>query len=182
MFQYIKRWIMHFYIDREERLNQRVKKHVDFNKLRTIGVLFLLNDEPKFIQLDKVAKMLGSQGKEVRMIGVFEDKIIPNFFIQKLKIDIITKKEINQLGFPKGEKAREFIEQEFDLLLDFTEDDILPTDYILGLSKAGFKAGRFRNDMMKVLDLMIKKPDDMNYNAFIHSVIDYISIFNTKSV
>ncbi len=172
---------MHFYIDREGRLDQRVKKHVDFNKVRTVGVLFLLEDEPKFKQLDRVVKKLGNQGKDVKMIGLFEDKIIPNFFIQKLKIDIFTKKEINLLGFPKGEKAREFIEQEFDLLLDFTEDDILPVDYILGLSKAGFKAGRYRNDMVKVLDLMIKKPDDMNFDAFINSVIDYISIFNTKS-
>jgi hypothetical protein len=157
-----------------------VKKHVDFKKVRTVGVLFLLEDEPKFKQLDHLAKKLESQGKDVKMIGLFEGKVIPNFFIQKLKIDLFTKKDLNLFDFPKGEKVSEFIDCPFDLLLDFTENDILPMDYILGLSRAGFKAGRFRNDMVKVLDLMIKKPDDMDFDAFINSMIGYISIFNTK--
>lgn len=180
MLQYIRRKILHFYIDRESKLNKRVKKHVDFKEVRTIGVLFLLEDEPKFKQLDRVAKSLTNQGKDVKMIGFFGEKIIPNFFFQKLKIDIFTKKEVNLLGYPGGEKVKEFIEQPFDLLLDFTENDILPMEYILGQSRAGFKAGRYRDDMVKVMDLMIKKPDDMDFDAFINSIIDYISIFNTK--
>lgn len=180
MLQYIKRKILHFYVDRESRLNKRVKKHVDFKKVRTIGVLFLLEDEAKFKQLDLLAKKLSSAGKDVKMVGLFMDRIVPNFFFQKLKIDLLTKKEINLLGFPKGEKIREFIEQPFDILLDFTEYEILPMDYILGLSKAGLKAGRYRGEMVKVLDFMIKKPDDMDFDAFINSMVDYISIFNTN--
>jgi hypothetical protein len=158
-----------------------VKKHVDFKKVRNIGVLFLLEEEVKFKQLDRLVKNLANQGKDVKMIGMFTGKILPNFFYQKLKIDIFTKKDISFLGFPKGEKVNEFIEQPFDILLDFTEDDILPMDFILGMSKAGFKAGRYRNEMVKVLDFMIKKPDDMGFDAFINSMVDYITIFNTQS-
>jgi hypothetical protein len=36
--------------------------------------------------------------------------------------------------------------------------------------------------MVKVLDLMIKKPEKMGLDEFINTMIDYISIFNTKSV
>jgi hypothetical protein len=154
---------------------------VDFKKVKSVGVLFLLSDEQKFKQLDLLAKKLAAQGKDVRMIGLFEEKVLPNFFIQKLKIDILTKKDISLLGFPKGEVAKAFIEQPFDLLLDFTEGEVLAMDYILGLSRAGFKAGRYREDMVKVLDLMIKKPENMGFDEFINTVIDYISMFNTKS-
>jgi hypothetical protein len=49
------------------------------------------------------------------------------------------------------------------------------------MSKARFKAGRYREDMVKVMDLMIQKPENMDFDAFIKTTIDYISIFNTKS-
>jgi len=181
MLQYIRRWILHFYIDREQKLNERVKKHVDFKKARNIGVLFLLEDEQKFKQLDSLVKKLAVDGKDVRMLGVFNEKVLPNFFLQKLKIDIFTKKDINFLGFPKSDVVKEFIEKPFDLLLDFTEDEILTMDYILGMSRAGFKAGRYREEMVKVLDLMIKKPADMDFDDFIKTTIDYISMFNTNT-
>jgi hypothetical protein len=180
MLQQIRRWILHFFINREIRRNIRVKKHVDFNEVQTVGVLFLLEDEKKFIQVDRIIKKLVQQGKRVKMIGYFPEKIMPSFYTQKLKIDIFTNKDTNLFGFPKSGAVKVFIERKFDLLIDFTEDDILPTDYILGMSNAGFKAGRYREDMVKVLDLMIKKPDDMSFEAFINSMIDYISILNTK--
>jgi hypothetical protein len=182
MFQYIRRWLLHFYIDRELKHNKRVKKHVDFKEVRTLGVLFLLENELKFNQIEGLVKKLAGQGKAVRLIGLFEKKMLPNFFIPKLKIDILTKKDIGFFGFPKGEIVNDFIEKPFDLLLDFTESESLAMDYILGLSRAGFKAGRYRDDMVKVLDLMIKKPEKMGLDEFINTMIDYISIFNTKSV
>ena len=181
MFQRIRKWILHFYIDREYRLNGRVKKHVDFKEAVSVGILFLLEDEPKFKQLDMLVKNLTKQGKDVKMLGLFNDKVLPNFFIQKLKIDIFTKKDVNFLGRPSGDVIKEFIEKPFDILLDFTETEILPMDYILGMSKAGFKAGRYREDMVKVMDLMIQKPENMDFDTFIKTTIDYISIFNTKS-
>jgi len=180
MLQQIRRWILQFYIDREIGRAIRVKKHLDFNEVRSVGVLFLLEDEKKFIQLNRLIKKLAEQGKDVKMLGFFKDKIIPSFYIQKLKSDIFTKKELNLLGFPTIETTKEFIELPFDLLLDFTYDDVLPMDYILGMSKAGFKAGRYRDGMVKVLDLMIKKPDDMNFEAFINSIVDYVSKLNKK--
>ncbi len=180
MLQYIRRWILHFLINREIRRNIRVKKHVDFKDVRSVGVLFLLESEGKFNQLDKLIKELIARGKDVKMIGFFPEKIIPNFFIQKLKIDIFTKKDTNLLGFPKSEVVREFIEHDFDLLIDLTVDDILPIEYISGMSRAGFKAGRYRDEMVKVFDLMISKPQDMSFEAYINSMIGYISILNTK--
>ena len=180
MLQYIRRWILHFFINREIRRNTRVRKHVDFMEIQTVGVLFLLEDEKKFIQLDRVIKKLVQQGKRVKMIGFFPEKIIPNFYTQKLKIDIFTRKDMNLLGFPKKEEVKVFIKRNFDLLIDCTENDLLPMDYILGMSNAGFKAGRYREGMVKVLDVMIKKPEGMDFESFINSMIDYLSILNTK--
>ncbi|OQX76994.1 MAG: hypothetical protein B6D61_07910 [Bacteroidetes bacterium 4484_249] len=178
MLQYIRRWILHFLINREAHRNIRVKKHVDFKDVSSIGVLFLLGVEDEFDQIDRLVKELIALGKDVKMIGFFPDKIIPSFYIQKLKSDIITKKDINLFGFPKGEVVREFIENDFDLLIDLTVDDIFPIDYISGMSRAGLKAGRFRDDMVKVFDIMISKPQDMGFGAYINSMIGYISILN----
>lgn len=180
MLEYIRRWILHYLINREIRKETRVKRHVDFKDIRSVGVLFLLGDENEFKQLDKLIKKLIDQGKDVKMVGFFPEKIIPYFFIQKLKIDIFTKKDTNLLGFPKSEAVKEFIEQDFDILIDLTVDDILSIDYISGMSRAGFKAGRYRDEMMKVFDLMIRKPQDMSFEAYINSMIGYISILNTK--
>jgi hypothetical protein len=166
-------------ISREIRRNTRIKRHLDFDKVRTVGVLFLLEDEAHFNQLNRLVKGLIEKGKEVKMLGYFPGKIIPNFFIQKLKIDLITNKEINLFGLPKSEKAKAFIQQGFDVLIDFTTDEVSVIDYICGMSQAHFKTGRYRNDMVKVFDLMIRNKQGTDFNTFIKTTIEYLSILNT---
>jgi hypothetical protein len=179
MFRKIRKWIVHFLINREIRRNIRVKRHLDFDKVRSVGIVFLLEDENRFNQLNRLVKGLIAKGKEVKMLGYFPGKIVPNFFIQKLKIDLITKKDINLFGLPKSEKAKVFIQNEFDILIDFTAEEVLIADYICGISRAHFKVGRYREEMVRVFDFMIKTTETMDYDTFIKATIDYLSILNT---
>jgi len=180
MFRKIKKWILHYLINRENRRRPRVKIHLDFRDVRTIGVVFVLDNEAHYRELDRLVKNSIAPGKEVRMLGFFSGKVLPNFFIHKLNIDIVTHKDLNWLGFPKSDTAKEFIQRRFDLLMDFTSGELPACDYVTGMSKAHFKAGAYREEMVSIFDLMIKKTPEMDFRSFIQSMTRYLSILKTR--
>jgi hypothetical protein len=56
-------------------------------------------------------------------------------------INAITPQTTNWLGFPKKGIAEDFLNTEFDLLLNIALDNNLVLDYLTALSKARFKVG-----------------------------------------
>lgn len=75
--------------------------------------------------------------------------------------DAITPKDLNWMGFPKPEFVEEFLNTEFDLLLNVALEQNLLLDYLTALSKARFKIG-WSPEEKNFFDLNIKiqgKPD-----------------------
>lgn len=180
MIKYIRSYIVHYLIRRSLATLSRSKKVVNLTNASTIGILFSMLDEQDYLYVNSVVNQLIANGKDVRIIAFLPQKQIPNYYIAKLKMDLITLKDLNFLGICKKPFCESFIQEEFDLLIDLSSDDYLPLNYISGLSHASFKAGRYSEKMIEVYDFMVKKPEDMENKRFSETVIGYLQTINTK--
>lgn len=67
--------------------------------------------------------------------------IFPEDSSQATGTNVLSPKDIDWLGFPKPGPADEFINTEFDLLLNIALEQNFVLDYITALSRAKFKIG-----------------------------------------
>lgn len=180
MLHFLRSYIIHFFINRELKTLNRTKQVVNLSHAKSIGIIYALESETIYHAVNALASQITKAGGEVKIIGFLPDKLIPNYYLARLKMDIFTKKDINLLGIPRKPFVEEFIQEEFDLLIDLSAIDYLSLNYIAGCSHANFKAGRYSDKMVSIFDFMIKKPEDMDQEKFLQTMITYLQTINTK--
>ena len=124
----------------------------------TVGILFNASDEQQLSIVLNYAKKLSNKGKSVNLLGYFDTKKQ----VEEDRFPFFTKKDIDFIGKPKGEKVSQFMSQSFDLLINLSGQTNPPFDYIMALSKASFRVGP-STDNTYSSDLMIdtKNPEDL---------------------
>ena len=128
--------------------------------------------------MELILNKLYEMNLKVRVVAYTEQKFYPHYFIPKISQDIITGKDVNWRFLPQKPFVEEFINTEYDILIDLSLDDHLPLLYCAALSKAGLKVGRFQEDHELFYDLMIHAGPEESIDSFATSVIHYLSRIN----
>jgi len=178
MFDKLKDRFTTHLIEKEIQKQKRIKKAINLNSAKKIGILFNLNDEQVVAYVNNFINNLAESGKTVHAICYLPEKKIPEYYLAKLKVDVIQPKDLNIVGIPSTPRAKDFIKNDFDILLDMSLKDEPPLDYFAVMSRAGFKVGRYRKSMIKVFDLMIRKREDMDFKDYYKSLLQYLSKIN----
>jgi len=124
-------------------------------------------------------KYLKSLNIDTWSLGFAEDESVIKAYSYQIGMNHFTKKRLNWFNKPTSSSAEQFIEKEFDLLVDLTIEKFFPLEYILGASKAKFKLGRFYEEN-NYYDLMIDIDKNKDLEFFIEQIKHYLSLIKTK--
>ena len=86
---------------------------------------------------------------------------------------------MNWFGKPIRTSLNNFLNEEFDMLIDFDTENIFSAKYIVSKSKAKMKIGS-NDDYQDLYDFMILLSDDHSMNDYIHFIESYTNKFKTK--
>lgn len=109
----------------------------DINTVKVIGVIWQPSQKDAFTWLKNyfVRDQIIFRG-----FCVFEEMASPH-----PDANALTVKELNWWGLPRHEKVSEFVDMNFDILLNIALSQNLALDYITALSQAKFKVGSSPN-------------------------------------
>ena len=107
---------------------------------KTIGIVFDATDKEDFELVKKYVLYLKEMKKKVKAIGFFNQKESPPMAFSKLEYDFFSLKDLSWNNIPNSVYVKNFIADEYDILLDLNLNDLFPLRYISSLSKARFKA------------------------------------------
>ncbi|OIP00420.1 MAG: hypothetical protein AUJ98_07695 [Bacteroidetes bacterium CG2_30_33_31] len=160
---------------------QRDRQFFNLETANTFGIIFDASDEANYNRVSSFVRHIQSKNKIVKAIGFINYKLYPHYIMQKITFDYITLKDINQLMKPVSRHSLEFIQQDFDILIDFNllRNPILR--YISGLSLAKFKIGRFDERDKEIFDFMIQGIEDQNTAVFAKEVLHYLEVLQPKN-
>jgi len=156
----------------------RQQKQMNLESARTVALLYYLPDEATYHIAETILSKLMKMNLKVRVVCYTDLKISPHYFIPKISQDIITAKDVNLLYQPQKPFVKEFIDTEYDILIDLSLNNYSPLLYCAALSKAGLKVGRFQEDHELYYDLMIHAAQDETIDSFAEQVIHYLSRIN----
>ena len=153
----------------ERALGKRDRSGVN-NKVKTIGVVFN-GDEIKDLSFFRpMISALNISEENVSFLGLVTfDKKQPS-----LPKHLCTKKDFSWSGELKGEFLKEFVANDFDVLVAYYNNESQYLDFIAAESKALFKVGCVEEDE-RLFDLILaeKTKNRVGFNA---ELIKYLKI------
>lgn len=181
MFDKIRKKIGKYYFKKE---NAQVERHCQVTNLhdaKRIGILYTLNDVPDYEWVSDFVTQLQGEQKEVRALGFVKNKNLIERFLPKISYDFFSRKDLTWFYKPIHQKVRDFIEKEFDILIDLSLGDNFPLKYISGLSNALLKVGKYSEENTEYYDFMIDLKPSMTSEDYLMQIKHYLTIINTNA-
>jgi len=175
----IKRSVANYTLKKKLGKLKRTKKCINLHQAVNIGILYNVTSQTTFQIVKTLVKDLTTRQRQVMALGFVNRKSIPNYCIAANSGYHFNLRDLNWYGAPKNDYIHEFINKEFDILIDLSLDDVFVFKYISGLSRSKFKVGRHNDNYMDCFDLMIKMEPNASLEAFIEQVIHYLVIFKS---
>ncbi|CAN5848054.1 hypothetical protein BH11BAC7_BH11BAC7_26830 [soil metagenome] len=177
--------IRSFYANRQIRSEaknvSRQKIVCNIEDAKTIGIVFTFNGNEDFELLKKYVLYLRELKKKVKAIGYYKTKEEPQMQYSKVDYDFFSKKSHNWYGKPTDHLVTNFVEEEFDIMIDINPDKDAVITYVAALSKAKFKVGRFEETDF-IHDLMFESPKEKGLKYFLRQVDTYLTVINKPAL
>lgn len=159
---------------KRKQLERSTQVH-NFETAKTAYIIFDTAMENAFPVIQEFRKFLSTQNISSRTIGIVDQKEIPSELLMRKNYSFVTKKDKNWFKQPKGEVVEKFMEEEPDILFDFTFHPPLEVQYLVQLSRAAFKVGCFTEESNDY-DLMINPSKECKLDYFVEQIRHYIGI------
>ena len=169
-----------YLLNQELKKFSRSKKLLNYQEIKTIGILYTLDNENTYNMVSDFVEKMKNDNKKLKALGFIKNKKISEKFLPKLSFDFFSENDLNWYKKPDNKYVKDFINKEFDLLINTDFEDKFPLKYITAKSKASLKTGLFNDRNSKYFDLMMKIDENNNLDEFFTQVIHYLSIINKK--
>ena len=182
MKQQLRQKIARFKFRREFSRQEPMRRSIPFDRAKTIGILYDSTDEKNFDIVKKYVKeMRENYQKDVLALGYYDNIELPPMRFSKLGLDFFTRKDLNYFFKPVTSIVRNFIEREFDILIDLHTANSIPFRYVTALSRAKFKIGKYEKSAIRFYDMMISTTDNIQLPQFIQQVDTYLHQLKNES-
>jgi hypothetical protein len=158
----------------------RERKITNLKDAKKIGVLYTLDDVPDYEAISEFVAGLQHDHKEVKALGFVKNKNLIARFLPKLSFDFFSEKDLNWFFKPVHIKVKDFIEKEFDILIDLSLKDSLPLKFISALSMAHCRVGRFSEANSVCYDIMLDLSKPVSLNEYMLQIIHYLTVINNE--
>ncbi|MBN8703096.1 MAG: hypothetical protein J0M08_08525 [Bacteroidetes bacterium] len=176
-----REYIGKFLLQSEAKKNSRNRRAFNLEDAKTIGILFDSSNKEDFDLLKKYITYLKEMKKKVKAIGYYSSGFVPQFTYSKLEYDFFTPKELNLYCKPTEAFVKNFIEEEYDILIDLNMRAELPLQFIGAASKAQFKVGIHNDFNEKNYDFLIKVDTDKSVKFFLRQIDTYLFMINNRT-
>lgn len=169
MFDKIKKYFLHKHIAAKKP--DKIRAVCALEKANSIGIICEITDEDSYKAIFRIFTQLQQGGKIVHLIGYIDEKYVPFYCLQQLSADYFCQKQLTWCGEPNVIQVQDFINRDFDILLDFNYRYHAPVEDILSIASSKFVIGSCA-DYKDIYDLYIQT-ESGNYTQFLNSAYNY---------
>jgi hypothetical protein len=181
-FDSIKVAFRKYFLSKELRKISRNRVICSIKDAKSIGLLFDASDEEDHKIVTEFVQYFKDNQKIVKSLGFVNFNRVPHYCFPKLSYDYFTKKDINWYSKPSGVKVNDFVNEEFDVMIDLCTKSCFSLTYITAISKAKFKVGKFDEGNKEYFDFMLNVASNISLRDYIRDLTHYLSIINNGDV
>jgi hypothetical protein len=175
MIEKIKKNIVERKIKKES--GKRSIRAMSFEELETVGIIFQFSESEENQRLiKKFVSYLEEHKKKVLSFCYVDLKEVPIELTSKVNLDYFCKADFNFLGIPTAVNTKNFIETEFDLLIDCNLTEQESISNIVSLSKSHLKIGAKKLKYAQEFDIQIVLESDKNLRYLLAQIDHYVKL------
>lgn len=168
-----------YYLARRiKKLPGRNKRIFNFSTAGSAGLIFECRSEEEFRVVKEFKHFLEQESIATDVVGYVSDKHIPDHYLLRTGFNFFCQKDLNWYFRPETSFTEDFLQRDFDLLFDLSLRNLFPVNYLVKLSPAAYKIGRFRETDQ--YDLMIDIKEEPSVSFFISQLRHYLSMLHTR--
>ncbi len=161
----------------------RKKHYSNINQVKNIGIVWDASKIEDFTFLSRFFQKMHENKTDVKIMGYFPGKNLPNQYTAVRYLSVIKKDELNFFYHPVSSESNAFLNKRFDVLIDLNFKKLLPLQYISSLSDAGFKVGLFEAENSDApFDLMIDLKRPVGVEDYLNQVVHYLTMINSGNI
>jgi len=171
MINQIKKYLLKKHLEKNK--SSREKKLVSLEQVQSIGILCQIVDENSYKELHNLFSNLQSHKRTVWLLGYIDEKKVPYYCLPQLSADYFSNRNLNWYGKPDFVQLHDFINKDFDILIDFSKKNVDPLRYILSTTKTKLLVGANKY-MQNLYDIYIHDESDMDYLKLLKTIHNYL--------
>jgi len=161
---------------------KRSKFRGNIEDVKQIGIVWDASVVSDFEYLSIFYQTMQERGINVKIIGYYPDKILPDRLTAIRFLTCLKKQDINFFFIPVSDEAEKFIKTPFDILIDVNFNNVFPLQYITAMSSASLKIGLYEGGTnAMVFDMMLDISKKSKINDYLDHIVHYLEMINTKS-
>ena len=172
---------LHLLKNKLSKNKDRKVRFCNLNNAKKVGLLYNIDDERDSHKLLRFIKTLKEDFgiRNVKAISYFQDKNSPSFLEGNNSVQYFITSDLSWRREPKNDVCIEFMKQEFDLLIDLSNEFVIPLKSVLLDSKAKFKVGKYSKENEAYFDFMINSKH-IDFYEFTQELVRYLTMINEK--
>ncbi len=172
----IKRKLSDFSFQRKLSPNREVKA-INIKHAQTIGIVYRAdNDEAKEL-VERYVKFLKEYKIKCKTLGYYDMDELPRYVTPKLEFDYFLRKDLNWKLETQIPEVFNFVQSDFDILIDTTCELDEVIRFIVKESKAHFKVGGAKKGVND-LDFTINLKPDEGVRQLMKGLDSYLHLIN----
>lgn len=175
MLRGIKNILFGRFIRSKPYTDTHLRKTVNWQQIKTIGFLLDGSDPIALRSLLNKLYEYEKDGKKVFFLG-YVNKLPP---FQDEQIKWITKKDLSWIGIPKLQNIKQFIEKDFDILVNTSVKSIRPLEFVSTYSKAHLRIGLYDEKKTYCYDFMLRLLPGETVYDFLAQMEHYLKILKS---
>lgn len=155
--------------------------YLNFSKVKTIGLVWDTSMPDAFAALSRFHQIMHERAVNVKIIGYFSGKNLPDKFTAVRYLTLLRKDDIDIFYKPVSAEADWFINLRLDVLIDLNFSRTFPLRYITSLSNAAFKVGLHESEYGdNPFDLMMDIKNPIVIDNYLKQIIEYLEMINSE--
>ena len=168
----IKQKLGDFFFKRELKSNARKREVHNLHTAHSIGILYDATEREDMLKVSEFVNALFKTKKDVNL------KELTHHHMPMLQFDFFFLKDLNWYYKPQNYIIKNFVEKDYDILINLCDSNCIPVKYLAGISPAKFKVGKYEEDI-DLYDMMIDVKEN-TISALIKEIHHYLTVINQK--
>jgi hypothetical protein len=154
----------------------RDKKITSLDKAQSIGIIGQITNENSYKEIHTLFSALQTPRRSVWLMGFVDKNSVPYYCLQQLSADYFCKKNLNWYGKPSFIQLDDFLDKDFDILIDFSRNNLPSLHYILAMTKAKLLIGGNEHSQ-ELYDIFIDDEEELAHHQFLSVIDNYLHKF-----
>lgn len=152
----------------------------NFSDIKSIGIIWNASKNIEFQSLARFQQRMSERNIDVKIVGYFDGKNLPDQYTAIRYLTCIRKTELNHFYIPDSAEIKSLIDKKFDIIIDINFEKLFPLVYITDLSVASFKVGLFEAEVDPPrFDLMMEMRKPVNVDNYLSQTIQYLEMIRS---